>query len=80
MIKKVRENYGDKCTFVVSGINEFLSRRSSLNEYDFICSFWVFNYAILSFFEYYDVDLKKHVAYQDIRQSEENAIRHLNSF
>ena len=78
MIKKIEQRfYMKKCQFEVFDINDFLNENlENLKQYDFIGSFWAFNYAILSFFEYQDLCTGKVYAVDDLVKAEELAKEH----
>ncbi|QUE87977.1 methyltransferase domain-containing protein [Exiguobacterium alkaliphilum] len=77
MISRITKKLPDsKYSFVVQDINSFIDNNSEeLNKYDFVGSFWAFNYSILSFFEYTNFETGEVHPYQDLKSAEESAIQ-----
>ncbi|GAX48218.1 methyltransferase domain-containing protein [Pseudolactococcus reticulitermitis] len=75
MIKRINRRFPvEKSQFEVFDINEFINQNiDGLRQYDFIGSYWAFNYAILSFFEYRDLSTGKTYAIDNLTEAEEKA-------
>lgn len=81
MIESSKKRFGSdfpEALFVVSPINDFIDNADSLDEFDFVCSFYAYNYGLLSFWEYYNPETDEHGQYEDTVKAEKNAVSQIN--
>ncbi|EME3529414.1 class I SAM-dependent methyltransferase [Enterococcus faecium] len=75
MIDKItRKLANNKADFFVYDINEFIRSTSSLDNVDFLCSFWAFNYSVLAHFERKNFNTNTLIPCEDLNLAEKQAI------
>lgn len=79
MIQKINEKLGghEDTNFYTSDIGAFINKNYELNDINFLCSFWAFNYSVLSHFEYKDFETNTLFQSEDLELAEEGAIKQI---
>lgn len=67
-----------RADFSVFEINDFINQYDNFNDHDLICSFWAFNYSILSFFETENYDTNEIIPSNNLIESEKKASNHIS--
>lgn len=74
MIQKTKKRFKDtNSEFTTISINDFIDKKPNMDNIDFLCSFYAYNYSLLSYFEYYYPETDEHGAYSDKILAEHNA-------
>lgn len=74
MIEKIKQRFhGSNGDFIVKPINDYIDQTDKLSTFDFVCSFYAYNYSLLSFWEYYYPETDEHGCYKDLELAEQRA-------